>query len=225
MAADAERLARKQRAQKSMPPYPKASVLMLKSIFDEYDIDKSGAISRNELHLALNKRKQQAQRFDPQKKTNLAQRQASAGRARGQPSDSPGHFLVDFTEELFDALDADGDETIEFSEVLRIVYPRATSTEVKIMVAWATPVPTECEIRKQELRLAEERRLDSLRAMFNAYDRNGDGKVSITEFRMAMLDHENWDEVDALFEQYDANGNGEVDFEEFCAIVSPEEED
>ena len=59
----------------------------------------------------------------------------------------------------------------------------------------------------------------------NPNDRNGDGKVSITEFRMAMLDHENWDEVDALFEQYDANGNGEVDLEEFCAIVSPEEED
>ena len=138
------------------------------------------------------------------------------------PADEPGVFLVDHAESLFEALDANADGTIEFAELLRIVYPLATPNEIRTMVVWATPVKTDRELKREEAEQEKRERLEQLQAMFKAYDRNGDGKVQLSEFRMAMLDHENWDEVDELFLLYDTNGNGEVDFEEFCAIVDPE---
>jgi len=222
VAADVKALERKRRAEKAVK-YPKSSVMMLKEIFDEYDRDGSGCLDRAELTSALKKKKERAQGELARAKT-LAERQAHAGRVRGQDVKESGVFLIDFVDSLFDALDANADGSVDFAELLRIVYPLATPPEIRTMVSWATPVKTEAELQDEADAEAERERIAGLRAMFKAYDRDGDGKVSITEFRMAMLDHENWDEVDDLFEQYDRNGNGTVDFEEFCAIVSPEVE-
>jgi len=203
--------------------YPKSSVRTLKAIFDEMDADGSGDLDRHELTAALKKRKQDAQRHFSRCKT-LAERQAQNGRVQGQSTDMAGTWLVDFAESMFDALDANSDERVEFRELLKIVYPLAGPEELSLMVAWVTPVRTEDDLRREEAERMERERVAALRQMFGAFDRDKDGKVSLTEFRMAMLDHQNWDEVDDLFEQYDRNGNGEVDFEEFCAIVSPDPE-
>lgn len=222
LVADQER---KRRARAAKIPFPKAAVFALKAVFDEYDADGSGHIDRTELHAALEKKKQNCKAIPAgTRRRTLAERQALAGRVNGQSTSEEGTFLVDFSDTLFEALDANADAQIEFAELLRIVYPLAKPDEVRAMVRWVTPVKTFDQRQQEEAERLERERIEGLREMFAAYDRNRDGKVSITEFRMAMLDHENWDEVDDLFDQYDANGNGEVDFEEFCAIVSPEPE-
>lgn len=221
LVADAERKKRARALYKAKTPYPKAAVHALKAIFDEYDADGDGTIDRHELTGALEKKKQDCQRIPPRRRT-LAERQAHAGRVNGQSTESKGVFLVEFADALFDALDANSDSRVDFAEVLRIVYPLAKPEELRTMVEWVTPVPTEDDLEREEAERLERERMNELRRMFAAYDRDKDGKVSITEFRMAMLDHDNWDEVDELFDIYDSNGNGEVDFDEFCAIVSPE---
>lgn len=204
--------------------YAKTDVLALKAIFDEYDRDGSGDLDRHELTLALQRRKAEAERVDPllSRAQLLAQRQTARAAARSGP-DCKGIFLCQFADSLFETLDANSDSRITFEELLLIVYPLATPTELKIMVKWVTPIPTKNELLQRQREEAERLRMENLRAMFAAYDRNHDGKVSITEFRMAMVDHDNWDQVDELFEQYDANGNGYVDFDEFCAIVTLDE--
>jgi len=218
---DVKALQRRRRAEKAVSKYPKSAVFALKAIFDEYDRDGSGDIDRQELTFALQRRMQGAHRVETRSKT-LVERQAEAGRVNGQPGDTKGIFLVDFSDTLFDALDANGDAKVEFGELLRIIYPLATTLEHRTMLSWVSPTKTADEEEEEYRLLEEQKRLASLRAMFSAFDRNKDGKVSLAEFRMAMLDHKNWEEVDNLFDQYDANGNGEVDFEEFCAIVDPD---
>jgi len=209
ITADKVAIQRSQLAARASAKYPKTDVLALKAIFDEYDRDGDGALGRDELSAALRRRKVEAQRWSASK--NKQERQAMAG-----------IFLYDFADSLFDSIDANDDALVQFSEVLRIVYPRATPRELQTMNAWANPAKTEKQLRHEQAEQEDKERLEMLHAMFAAYDRDGDGKVSITEFRMAMLDHENWDEVDEMFDQYDKNGNGEVDFDEFCAIVSPD---
>merc|ERR1711924_476166 len=118
----------------------------------------------SEFSQALRKRKQEAQRVDGRRRT-LAERQIQAG-----------VFLYDFAESLFDALDANSDARVDLSELLRIVYPLATVTELRTMRNWATPPKTEKQLQEEEAEEAERERLAQLRAMFAAYDRDGDGK-------------------------------------------------
>lgn len=221
MLEDLKALERRRHASRLVTKYPRSGVLALKAIFDEYDRDGSGCLDRAELTMALQRRRREAQRVEHRGKT-LAERQAEAGRVRGQPTGSEGVFLDEFADSLFDVLDSNSDARIEFEELLRTVYPLATALEIRTMLSWVSSPESDDGSLQDELDQAEQARVATLHAMFDAYDRNSDGKVSVTEFRMAMLDHANYEEIDSLFRKYDANGNGEVDFEEFCAIVSPD---
>ena len=63
-AEDLKQARMKKRAEKLVSKYPKSDVLTLKSVFDDYDIDGDGLISRSELALALQKQKYSAQRVE-----------------------------------------------------------------------------------------------------------------------------------------------------------------
>eukprot|EP00966_Prymnesium_polylepis_P230603 5336289-Prymnesium_polylepis.1 len=124
ITADKMLIARKRRAQSATTKYPKSDILSLKCIFDEYDFDGSGTLSRQELTQALRRRKLEATSWSAKSKAKtLAQRQAQAG-----------IFLVDFAESLFEVLDSNSDEQVDFAELLRILYPLATAAELRTMI-------------------------------------------------------------------------------------------
>lgn len=197
--------------------YPRADVVLLKEIFDQYDADGSGSIERSELVAALERDKAAAQRSDPFRKKSLEERQAEQGKVRGQASSKKGVFLVNFSESLFRAMDGNNDGSVEFSELLRLLYPFASERELQTMLGWvATPEP---EVHFEEFTLSGQQ-LREVHSMFHLYDKDHSGAISPAEFRQAMkrcgLDAE---ETEALFAQADVNGDRRISLQEFTDLM------
>ena len=202
--------------------YPKQGVVALKEIFDSYDANGDGALDRKELHAALDKQKRQAQRYDGRRES-LADRQARKGLLPGRASpDAKGLFLVDHSEAMFRTLDLNDDALVDFQEVLKVCYPLATPAERQTMVSWTAPDAEDSsdgEETEEERRRAAEQEAE-LRKMFNAFDRNRDGAVSLAEFK-AGLSSGGWEdeELRELFAEADTSGDGAIDLGEFRRLM------
>jgi len=196
--------------------YPKRDVVYLKQIFDTYDTDGSGSIEKAELRRALEKEKKQAQRNDGSKKS-LAERQAERGVVHGNGHHKEGIFLVDFVESMFRGLDGNKDGHVEFDELLRLLYPYATESELLTMLSWVSK--EEEKVPLEEFELSDEQRRE-IRSMFHLYDKDRSGTTSPAEFRQAMrrcgLDAT---ETDALFAEADEDDNRSIDLEEFTTYM------
>jgi len=213
MAKAAKAVQDAEKAQLCSTKYPKRDVLLLKSVFDEYDHHGNGYISFSELRGELNRQKKEAQRYDGSKLT-LQERQARNGRTVGRAFDSNGTFLVSFADSLFRVLDDDEDGRVTFEELLKVVYPLAMPAEVQTMLAWATPeLDDEAKWGLDELSTEQER---ETRAMFNLYDVDRSGTISKTEYKNATrrcgLTKE---QIASDFAAADANGDKELDYDEW----------
>ena len=65
-----------------------------------------------------------------------------------------------------------------------------------------------------------EKNIDDLRNLFISIDKNGDGKITIDEFQLALKNHNmNFTPTEIMEITYklDANNNGYVDYTEFIA--------
>jgi len=180
--------------------YSRKEVVTLKKIFDEYDIDSSGTIDIHELARALEKHRYEHQRHDGHSRT-LEQRQAATGL-----------HAYDFADSMFTALDADDNGTVDFGELLRIMYPLANETELTTMRCWVGPAPPE---PPDENELTDEQRCE-IRAMFSLYDKDRNGTITLAEFRLAMRRCGcDGDDLETDFAAADYDGNGEIDMEEW----------
>lgn len=183
--------------------YPRRDVIYLKEIFDRYDVDRSGSIERSELDLALSKDKARFKNVAAKK--GLEERQAEQG-----------YFTVDFVDSIFRALDANTDGSVEFGELLRLLYPHATRQEMQTMLSWVGEKPRlpfdQFELSRAQLR--------DLHSTFRKYDRNGDGTLSAAEFQLAMqrvgLDAA---ESEELFARADLDASASIDLEEFLELM------
>ena len=194
--------------------YPRRDVVYLKQIFDTYDTDRSGSIEKAELVRALEKEKKDAQRNDGSKKS-LEQRQAGRGMVRGNGHHKEGVFLVDFTESMFRAIDENKDGHVEFDELLRLLYPYATESELLTMLSWVST--EEVKVPLAEFELSDEQRKE-IRSMFHLYDKDRSGTISPAEFRQAMRRCGlNAAETEAIFAEADEDNNRSIDLEEFTA--------
>ena len=65
---------------------------------------------------------------------------------------------------------------------------------------------------------------DNLRSMFQFFDQDGDGMITVSElrkiFQTLALTRNNTDIVMRALEQADADGNGFIDFNEFKNLMS-----
>jgi len=72
------------------------------------------------------------------------------------------------------------------------------------------------------LRLALPNKMaDASKALFQFFDENNDGGISLPELKEAMAGvgvKFSEDEVTKFFNKYDSDGNGEIDFNEFIAL-------
>eukprot|EP00966_Prymnesium_polylepis_P083964 1943846-Prymnesium_polylepis.1 len=123
---------------------------------------------------------------------------------------------------MFRTLDLNDDALVHFEEVLKVVHPLATPAERLTMVGWTAPDAEDSsdgEETEEERRRTAEKEAE-LRKMFNAFDRNHDGAISLAEFKGGMCSG-GWEDEDLrkLFAEADTSGDGVVDFEEFRRLM------
>jgi len=220
-AADEET---KRRAGLTATKYPRREIIELKKVFDEYDADRSGALSKEELKRALSRQKREAQRYDGRKKT-LEERQSAAGVVKGKVR--AGIYISDFHESLFRALDTDKNGKVDFEELVRLMHPLASDAELATMLGWVAPG---APVQEEPPKLTSHQ-LAEIQSMFRLYDKDRNGSVSRDEFHRAMRrdkvdDDLDTQTIDEIFDSADANGDGQIDLEEWSnhmrdAYLSP----
>lgn len=200
--------------------YSKRDVALMKQIFDSYDTDGSGCIEKAELLNALRKQKEAVVHYDGQKKTleqRMAQRGSWVGRQMGRDSSDKGVFLVDFSDAMFKAMDADKNGRVEFGELLSLLYPYANDAELEAMRGWVSNEKPPQKL--EEFELNDEQRRE-IRAMFRLYDKDRNGTISAREFREAMKRSGlGASETNAIFMEADLDGSASLDLEEFTELM------
>ena len=201
-AAKAAEEAAKPKAAKSK--YAKSDVVLLKKIFDEYDKDGGGSIKLDELRAAMAEQKAQKSRVDGSKKT-LAERQAEAGTS-----------IADLVEPVFNELDKNGDGSVSFAELLRVLFPFASKEEFETMLSWVAkdapkPPPKPKELSKEAQ--------DELKAIFAAYDKDGNKVLSKGELKSAIGNIVDEDDIARMFKEADVDGSDTIDLKEFMEMM------
>lgn len=207
-AAAAEQRDRQMKAKnKTSTKYPKRDIMLLKQVFDSYDCDGSGTIEKEELFEALQKQKTQTRRVTVEKK-NLEERQAEKGL-----------FLVEFSESIFKTLDINDDKRVDFSELLKLIYPLASDAEQKTMKSWVVDKHMEHPDEPDDSTLTLEQE-GTIRGVFALYDKDRSGGISPIELRQAMrrcgLTMEDTEEI---FAEADNDKSGSIEFDEFREMM------
>ncbi|KAH8551255.1 calmodulin-like 5 [Umbelopsis sp. PMI_123] len=136
--------------------------------------------------------------------------------------------------EVFKIFDKNSDGNIsieEFTQVLEHLGVTSGESEAKIIVKRvgrqnSSSINFEefvdavsAATQQQDLPCHEEQ---ELRACFRAFDKNGDGRISLDELSLAMKElGENMtqDELEAMMRDGDADNDGMIDFEEFKRLM------
>lgn len=105
-------------------------------------------------------------------------------------------------------------EQIEFQDMLRIVYPKATKAEAENMAEYVKE--PKVETPPPEIDSDDELDVDM---MWEIWDKNGDGELDSFEFKEVLIslgiDADNPDEINYYYRQVDTDGSGLVSKEEF----------
>eukprot|EP00163_Fabomonas_tropica_P017891 TRINITY_DN3174_c0_g1_i1.p2 TRINITY_DN3174_c0_g1~~TRINITY_DN3174_c0_g1_i1.p2 ORF type:complete len:129 (-),score=42.85 TRINITY_DN3174_c0_g1_i1:166-552(-) len=123
---------------------------------------------------------------------------------------------------MFDVLNRDRADGIDFEEVLQFFYPNRNSAVIKAMmdsVGLGAPKPE--EPKPQAITLSQEQ-LDEVKGIFAVYDADKSNGLDISEVRdlvqgaASMSD----EEVEKLFARWDTNKDNKIDLDEFLQMMS-----
>lgn len=133
-------------------------------------------------------------------------------------------YLLDAADGMFRSVDRNRDGTLTFGELLHAYFPACSEADVQAALkkyrkpAEETRAADASVIEEERCLTAEER--EELRALFDLWDRNKDGVISLEELRHSCR-NVGVDEsvIDGWFATYDANGDNELQFEEAAALL------
>eukprot|EP00854_Cymbomonas_tetramitiformis_P012228 gene12228-14439_t len=108
-------------------------------------------------------------------------------------------------------------DDLQFTDMIRIVYPKATrqeATEMDALVIGKKPMPP------KPVELDPDEVLD-VEAMWRRWDKDGNGELDAQEFKDVLFElgvgHTNPLEIKQLYEQVDTDGSGLISLDEFKA--------
>ena len=185
--------------------YSKSDVIDLKKVFDQYDRDKSGAITLTEFSTELGRKKE------------ASGPRAGEKSSREQRAAKEGISIFDLAESTFHEMDVDGNGEVSFREMLKLMFKNARADELDLMMSWVAPEPEPEPEPKQELS-------DDAKAMINSifklYDKDKSGSLTVSELKKALektgIEVE---EVKQMLDEFDTDGNKELNKEEFRALM------
>jgi len=181
----------------------KSDILWLKTVFDEYDVDGNGEIVQKELYKGMTKSKTQKRPGQP------------SSRWERQAADSV--HVSDLFESLFEEIDRDGSGTVTFAELLKTMYPHATKDEFTTMISWVAPPEEPPPPPKKGL---SDSQIQEIKEIFNIYDTDRDGSVSLSELKKAMArTGMDVDDIQPIFSEHDTNNDDSICFQEFVQLM------
>jgi len=176
------------------------------TLFSAWDEDGSGAISRREFRRAV--------------------------RAFG-----PGPWGDEQIDDMFGEFDADGSgllTLVEFERKLRMFAGLLAENKIPLRAAsggrWGAALGTSFSLREgdeeemiAQLQQALHQSLVRVVDLFHDWDEDGDGFVSLTEFRQVLpligLHDVPRDRIDALFRSFDKDGSGKLEYREMYTAL------
>jgi Ca2+-binding EF-hand superfamily protein len=125
-------------------------------------------------------------------------------------------------ETLFRAIDRDGSGTVTQEELLTVMFPMATKSDVKEMVKMARESRFGKKQKKKKVsRLSEKQRAD-IETIFKIYDTDGSNSVDLTELLAALGESlrniMTSAEIAAIFAKFDKDGNADLELDEFIKL-------
>jgi len=200
----AEAPARRQAATTKMR-YAKRDVVLLKEIFDQYDTDGGGSIGVVEMKAALKRQKEA--------------KEAKLRVSGGQEPAKKGVELMDVIDNVFSHLGR-GTDSLSFHDLLKAMFPLSTEEQLRQMENWVKPEEERAKAIAETTQLSETA-IEEMRDIFNLYDSDRSGSLSVRELVAALEDTGMLKaEIEELFEGADENNDGQVTFEEFTVMMA-----
>ena len=127
-----------------------------------------------------------------------------------------GTSIADLVEPVFNELDKNGDGSVSFAELLRVLFPFASKEEFETMLSWVAkdapkPPPKPKELSKEAQ--------DELKAIFAAYDKDGNKVLSKGELKSAIGNIVDEDDIARMFKEADVDGSDTIDLKEFMEMM------
>jgi calmodulin len=166
----------------------------LKSSFKVFDTDSDGTITEDELFEAM-------EAYGVKKKSRAE------------------------VHEMMLEVDVDGSQQIEYDEFVQMMAPKVAASRLGSKISSG-----KMGVNEKSKKLIEainryglsDADLENISKSFNAFDKNGDGKISLDEMRESMADlgHVHTQgELKGILESVDADGSGEVEYDEFVFLM------
>jgi len=128
-------------------------------------------------------------------------------------------YLSRFVDKLATSLlGKKGNFTME--DILRVTWPLATGPDIRAMIRMCGDIEREVErARVSTPPIVDHTEYDGLRSVFEFFDEDGSGEVSLDELVTKGLIYA--DQTDAYQRDWDRNGDGAFNMFEFCEMMCP----
>lgn len=199
--------------------YSRKEIMIVFDLFSEYDEDGSGSISLQELKGHFDGRVE-ADKYNYTESKHTGARVKSHATRRAERANLD---LATLVQPMFESADKDHSGTLEFFELLSVLYPKATQGDMDTFKAWCYPEkpyvpPIEYVLSKEQL--------SELKDMFRAIDKDHSGEISITELKKMFMGSAitgetgiSMQELQAYFDEFDFDDGGSISIKEFEKLM------